>query len=100
MKLGRLLVEGSARFAASLDGDVWFRLDDFDIRVGSTGEAIQRDTAIREALETAGTDPIKGPLQFLAPIVGPEKMFGIGHNYMDHIRETGATPPDKPVVFA
>jgi 2-keto-4-pentenoate hydratase/2-oxohepta-3-ene-1,7-dioic acid hydratase in catechol pathway len=27
-------------------------------------------------------------------------MFGIGHNYMEHIRETGATPPDKPVVFA
>ena len=66
----------------------------------SIGEAIQLDSAVREAIGSARRDPIKGSLQFLAPMVGPEKMFGIGHNYMDHVRETGATPPDQPVVFA
>ena len=30
----------------------------------------------------------------------PGKIVAIGLNYMDHVRESGATPPDKPLVFA
>jgi len=30
----------------------------------------------------------------------PGKIVAIGLNYMDHIRETGATPPDSPLIFA
>jgi 5-carboxymethyl-2-hydroxymuconate isomerase len=29
----------------------------------------------------------------------PGKIVAIGLNYMDHVRESGATPPDKPLVF-
>jgi 5-carboxymethyl-2-hydroxymuconate isomerase len=36
----------------------------------------------------------------LCPIVAPTKVMAIGLNYMDHIRETDATPPKQPVVFA
>lgn len=35
-----------------------------------------------------------------APAVRPGKMLAIGLNYADHIRETGATRPERPVVFA
>jgi 5-carboxymethyl-2-hydroxymuconate isomerase len=36
----------------------------------------------------------------LCPIVRPSKVIGIGLNYLDHIRETGAKRPAQPVVFA
>jgi 5-carboxymethyl-2-hydroxymuconate isomerase len=29
----------------------------------------------------------------------PGKIVAIGLNYMDHVRESGATPPEKPLVF-
>jgi 2-keto-4-pentenoate hydratase/2-oxohepta-3-ene-1,7-dioic acid hydratase in catechol pathway len=30
----------------------------------------------------------------------PGKIVAIGLNYMDHVRESGATPPEQPLVFA
>jgi 2-keto-4-pentenoate hydratase/2-oxohepta-3-ene-1,7-dioic acid hydratase in catechol pathway len=35
----------------------------------------------------------------LAPVV-PRKVVAIGLNYLDHIRESGLEPPQKPLVFA
>jgi 2-keto-4-pentenoate hydratase/2-oxohepta-3-ene-1,7-dioic acid hydratase in catechol pathway len=35
----------------------------------------------------------------LAPVV-PGKVVAIGLNYLDHIRESGLEPPEKPLVFA
>ena len=35
-----------------------------------------------------------------APITRPGKIIGIGLNYEDHARETGAEAPEKPIVFA
>jgi acylpyruvate hydrolase len=35
----------------------------------------------------------------LAPIPAPRAIFGIGLNYADHVRETGATAPEQPLVF-
>jgi len=37
--------------------------------------------------------------RFGAPVGEPRKIVGIGLNYHDHARETGATPPAEPVVF-
>jgi len=34
-----------------------------------------------------------------APIARPGKVVCIGLNYSDHAAETGATPPERPVVF-
>ncbi|HXB92774.1 MAG TPA: fumarylacetoacetate hydrolase family protein [Puia sp.] len=34
-----------------------------------------------------------------SPIVRPSKIVCIGLNYIDHARETGATPPPEPVIF-
>ena len=35
-----------------------------------------------------------------APVLRPQKVIGIGLNYPDHAEETGATAPEKPIVFA
>jgi acylpyruvate hydrolase len=35
----------------------------------------------------------------LAPIPSPRTIFAIGLNYAEHIRETGAEPPEQPIVF-
>jgi 2-keto-4-pentenoate hydratase/2-oxohepta-3-ene-1,7-dioic acid hydratase in catechol pathway len=35
----------------------------------------------------------------LAPVV-PRKVVAIGLNYLDHIRESGLEPPERPLVFA
>ena len=34
-----------------------------------------------------------------SPIARPSKIVCIGLNYVDHARETGATPPPEPVIF-
>lgn len=39
-------------------------------------------------------------VRFLAPIPRPGKVIGIGLNYIDHARESGAQIPVKPIVFA
>lgn len=63
---------------------------------------------LRDAL-TAGDDlasasPVAGPIplegcRLLAPLIAPQKVLGIGLNYADHARETGADPPPAPVAF-
>jgi 2-keto-4-pentenoate hydratase/2-oxohepta-3-ene-1,7-dioic acid hydratase in catechol pathway len=35
----------------------------------------------------------------LAPVPRPRAIFGIGLNYAAHAAETGATPPERPIVF-
>lgn len=35
----------------------------------------------------------------LAPVPAPRAIFGIGLNYADHVRETGAETPPQPLVF-
>jgi acylpyruvate hydrolase len=35
----------------------------------------------------------------LAPIPEPGTIYGIGLNYAAHVAETGATPPEAPIVF-
>jgi acylpyruvate hydrolase len=35
----------------------------------------------------------------LAPVPEPRAIFGIGLNYANHVRETGGTAPEQPLVF-
>lgn len=41
-----------------------------------------------------------GMVRLLAPLPNPRKIVAIGLNYMDHAREQGVEPPEKPLVFA
>ncbi|MBN2474053.1 MAG: fumarylacetoacetate hydrolase family protein [Pirellulales bacterium] len=52
----------------------------------------------RRALE-AGEPLAATRPELTPPVPSPEKIFGIGLNYADHARESGAAPPPEPVLF-
>lgn len=43
--------------------------------------------------------PVKS-VKLWAPVDKPEKIICIGQNYIDHCREQGVEPPERPIVFA
>lgn len=43
--------------------------------------------------------PIENKVTLMAPVPNPRKVICVGLNYVDHARETGATPPPEPVIF-
>ena len=47
-----------------------------------------------------GTLPVlPADIRLGSPVARPSKIVCIGLNYVDHARETGATPPPEPVIF-
>ncbi len=46
-----------------------------------------------------GTEHTLDTLAYATLIPNPEKVICIGLNYLDHIAETGRTPPDYPTLF-
>ncbi|MHB8451784.1 MAG: fumarylacetoacetate hydrolase family protein [Mycobacteriales bacterium] len=62
--------------------------------------------ALREALASgadlagSGSTLPLGELTLLAPVARPSKVLAVGLNYADHARETGATRPAAPLIFA
>jgi 5-carboxymethyl-2-hydroxymuconate isomerase len=73
-------------------------------RVRMNGAAVlasEQDGELRRLTPDGAYDP-DGELlagDRLAP-VAPGKIVAIGLNYLDHIRESGAEPPARPLVFA
>jgi 2-keto-4-pentenoate hydratase/2-oxohepta-3-ene-1,7-dioic acid hydratase in catechol pathway len=59
-----------------------------------------------DRLASDGGAPASGPdwplseVTLLAPVPNPGVILGIGLNYADHAAETGAEPPEQPIVFA
>ena len=51
------------------------------------------------AKNKAALQPLPGSTRLGSPIARPSKIVCIGLNYVDHARETGATPPPEPVIF-
>ncbi len=52
-----------------------------------------------EAVPVEGTSWAVEEVTLLAPVPTPRAIFGIGLNYADHVRETGAQAPAQPLVF-
>ena len=42
---------------------------------------------------------IGGDIRLGSPLARPSKIVCIGLNYVDHAKETNATPPTEPVIF-
>jgi 2,4-didehydro-3-deoxy-L-rhamnonate hydrolase len=47
----------------------------------------------------AALKPLPWGVRLGSPVARPSKIVCIGLNYVDHARETGATPPPEPVIF-
>jgi acylpyruvate hydrolase len=52
-----------------------------------------------EATPVEGASWALAEVTLLAPVPAPRAIFGIGLNYADHVRETGADTPPQPLVF-
>jgi 2-keto-4-pentenoate hydratase/2-oxohepta-3-ene-1,7-dioic acid hydratase in catechol pathway len=55
--------------------------------------------AVRWAADQAPLLP-HDSVRLLAPIPKPGKVVCVGQNYMDHCREQGVEPPERPILFA
>ena len=47
----------------------------------------------------SGLPPIPAGTRLGSPVARPSKIVCIGLNYVDHAKETNATPPPEPVIF-
>ena len=100
MKLGRLGERGRERPVLVADGttfDLSSLTDDVDgaFLAGGGVERVRRAAA-------EGTLPVlpgAAELRVGAPIARPSAVVCIGLNYAAHAAESGATPPEQPVVF-
>lgn len=60
------------------------------------------EAGLRRAAEAAAAGRELQPAEIqklLAPVPDARKVICVGLNYADHARESGATPPDEPVLF-
>ncbi len=91
---------GSERPAALLPDDRLVDcsriVSDFDNEFLSTGGLSRLAT-----LAASGVLPELNiaSLRIGAPVPKPEKIICVGLNYTDHAAETGAQPPDEPILF-
>ncbi len=51
-------------------------------------------------LVARGVNVAEDAISFRAPVIASTKLIAVGRNYRDHIRETGAAVPTKPLLFA
>ena len=68
-----------------------------DFGPGATVRALLAQEAIEPA---AGRAWPLAEVRLLAPVPDPIAIYGIGLNYAAHAAETGAEPPEAPIVFA
>src|SRR5690606_20159989 len=81
------------------DEDGWVAISALGIDARTTRDVIEQWDAVRAALSESPTAAVTGA-RLECPVVHPGKILAIGLNYLDHIKETGATQPERPVVFA
>lgn len=77
-----------------------------DVARASGGSLAADPIAVLEQLHELADLPVPDDAPALAdallgpPVPRPQKILGVGLNYMGHARESGAEPPDEPVFFA
>lgn len=78
----------------------WIPLDQLGLAAADTAAVIAQRGALETALDRSGPGAEVDFRTLRCPTVRPGKVLAIGMNYMDHIRETGAKVPERPVLFA
>jgi 2-keto-4-pentenoate hydratase/2-oxohepta-3-ene-1,7-dioic acid hydratase in catechol pathway len=70
------------------------------VALDPSGAAIARALTVadRTAVAEEAIDP--SSVRLAAPIPHPGKVVGVGHNYLEHVREQGLETPTRPVLFA
>jgi len=65
-----------------------------------SGETLARALAAADPAEVAAEAIDPATVRLAAPIPHPGKIVGVGHNYLEHVREQGLDKPDRPVFFS
>jgi 2-keto-4-pentenoate hydratase/2-oxohepta-3-ene-1,7-dioic acid hydratase in catechol pathway len=89
VRIARLQTGDGPRFAVARDEE-WALLPP---SLGDTPSLIA-------SILTPTGETLPQDAELLCPVVAPTKVIAIGLNYLDHIRETAASRPKQPVVFA
>lgn len=100
MRIARVMVGSSPDFAVQNATGQWVPMASVGIDAPDTASVIDQFRPARARVEEGRGQPLNGHTRLLCPVVRPAKVLGIGLNYLDHIRETGADRPERPVVFA
>lgn len=100
MKLIRFGNPGHEKPGVLIDGkqlDVSAHFDDYNEAFFAEDGLNRLSDVIREL--GAELPEIPAGIRLGAPIARPSKIVCIGLNYIDHAKETNATPPAEPVIF-
>ena len=101
MHVSRINAAGQLDFAVRLtERDNWVPLAQLGRAARTIGDVIEQIAPIRAELAQGGHPGSAQPVSLECPVVAPSKILAIGLNYLDHIKETGATQPERPIVFA
>lgn len=95
----RIARQRDGEFLASNDGTQWYATSSLGVQASDTREVIEHRSALEAALAAGPSDAVTEP-DLVSPVHRPGKILAIGLNYLDHIRETGAERPERPIVFA
>ncbi len=106
MKLITFTLQGQTRLGALVDDQV-FDLNDLDPSLPNNMLAFLdagKPALLRAQAAVAAAKPDQAlPLSSLAlkaPILRPGKIIAIGQNYLEHAKESNASAPPYPIVFA
>ncbi len=81
------------------DGPLGGAVDGDRVTAFGDGSTVVERLATGDRTPAAGDAWGLGEVRLLAPVPRPRAIFGIGLNYAAHAAETGATPPEQPMVF-
>ena len=97
MRIAQALIHNIPAVVASTDAQSgWLRLAGYS----DLSAALVMDQPELNRVVSRGLPVPEGSITFCAPVIASTKLIAIGRNYADHIRETGATPPPEPLMFA
>jgi 2-keto-4-pentenoate hydratase/2-oxohepta-3-ene-1,7-dioic acid hydratase in catechol pathway len=101
VRVGRIAVDEQVEFAVEVAPKLWAPLSSAGLEYPDLPSLIADFDSVTGKMSQGGLTGIPdSEVTMKCPIVRPSKMLAIGLNYADHARETGATPPERPVVFA
>ncbi len=98
MRLATFSHGGTSR-AGRIEGDQVVDLTDAGLPGNVQQLLAAGSDALAKAATATGTAHDLSSVTLRAPIPAPQKFFGIGLNYSDHIEETGMEKPSSPMFF-
>ncbi len=102
MKLASFWVAGHEGFGVVVNGGVIELTGRLSGRQQSLRDVLADDALAEVAQIAAVAKPDHGldEIQWRLPIPEPEKIYCVGQNYAEHIREMGMELPDSPSIFS